>query len=293
MRILLLGKEGQLGWELCRTMATLGDVIAFDYPEIDFTRPDQLRELVEHIQPQVVVNAAAYTAVDRAETEPEKTDLVNITAPAILAESSRKVSAAFIHFSTDYVFDGEKGSPYTEDDLPAPINQYGKSKLGGERAIQDVGRAFWIFRTSCVYSTRRSSFVSKILQWSRTKRTLQVVSDQVGSPTWARMLAEITAQTLAHGGQDVFGWVKSTQGLYHLGGDGSASRLEWAHAIIELDPKKDEQILETIEPALLVDFPTPARRPLFTALDCNRFYAKFGLRLPNWRQALELGMNPS
>ena len=290
MRLLLLGKFGQLGWELHRALSPLGEVIALDYPEIDLSQPDQIRPLVRQAQPAVIVNATAYTAVDRAESEPELTRAINALAPGILAEEARTLGAALVHFSTDYVFDGATNSPYIETDQPNPLGMYGQSKLEGERAIEATGGAYLILRTSWVYSLRRDSFVTKVLKWSRQQETLLVVSDQVSNPTWARLLAEITAQLLAKARDDSTGWLGERCGLYHLAGNGYGSRYDWAHAILRYDPKPEEQVTRQLLPALTADFPTPARRPLFSALNCNLFSETFGLRLPDWKDALHMAM---
>ncbi len=290
MRILLLGKNGQLGWEFQRTLAPLGELIALDWPEVDFTKPDTLRALVRSTQPQVIINAAAYTAVDRAETETEICRSINAEAPAVLADEARQQRAAFIHFSTDYVFNGKKGTAYLEEDAPAPLNTYGKTKLEGEQKVQQLGESYWIFRTSWVYSLRRDSFVSKVLEWSRKNKTLKIVSDQVGGPTWCRMLAEISTLVLAQGRQDPFEWIKQSSGLYHLAGSGYASRLEWAQEILKLDPHPNQQLVEEILPAHTSEFPTPAVRPLYTPMNCTRFEQTFHLSLPPWKTALKLMM---
>lgn len=291
MRILLLGKYGQLGWELKRTLLPLGEVYAFDYPEIDLTRPDSIRKTIRDINPEVIVNATAYTAVDRAESGPEMAMAINARAPGVLAEEALDLNAVLVHYSTDYVFDGTKGEPYLEEDEPNPINVYGQSKLAGEHGIRDVGGAYLILRTSWVYSLRRDSFVNKVLKWSRNEKTLRIVSDQIGSPTWSRMLAEANAQLLAMGKEDPYGWITDRSGVYHLAGFGNASRLEWARAILEYDPGHDEQIVEEVQPALTYEFPAPAKRPLFSALNCAKFKSAFDLRLPEWREALQLAMD--
>jgi dTDP-4-dehydrorhamnose reductase len=285
---LLIGKNGQLGWELHRTLAALGELIAVDYPEIDLGQPETGRDLIRRIQPQVIVNAAAYTAVDQAETEQELARKINAIAPGVLAEESRNLKALFVHYSTDYVFDGTKGTPYTENDEPNPINFYGLSKLEGEQNVQNAGGTYLIFRTSWVYSLRQQSgFVNKILQWTRQQETLRIVNDQISNPTWARMLAEATAQVLAQG-VDTYA---ERKGLYHLAGGGFASRFEWAKLILAMDPNKNEQVVKELLPALTSEFPTPARRPLFSALDCIRFEETFDLSLPPWQTALKLALD--
>lgn len=290
MNILLLGNTGQLGWELQRTLAPLGQVAALDYPEVNLADAAGLRQIVRRLHPQVIVNATAYTAVDRAESETELVMAINSCGPGILADEAAALGAALLHFSTDYVFDGAKGSAYIETDIPNPLNIYGRSKWAGEQAVQQVGGAYLILRTSWVYSLRRDSFVTKVLKWARQQRTLRLVTDQVSNPTWARMLAEVTAQMLAVGGRDVVPWLTEHRGLYHLAGDGYASRMEWAQAILRCDPRRDEQVIEDILPGRTDDFPSPACRPLFSALNCDHFYEVFGLRLPPWEIALRLAI---
>ena len=194
MKILLLGNTGQVGWELNRTLLTLGELTALDYPQVNMADPDSIRSLVQEIKPKIIVNATAYTDVDKAESEPELAMAINGTGPGILAEEAKKIGAALIHYSTDYVFNGTKGSPYTEEDQPNPINVYGETKLAGEKTIQEVGGTYLIFRTSWVYSLRRPCFVTKVLEWAKTQEVLHIVDDQISSPTWARTLAEATAQ---------------------------------------------------------------------------------------------------
>jgi dTDP-4-dehydrorhamnose reductase len=290
MRILQFGSIGQLGWELNRCLRSLGSLAVYEYPEVDFTHPEQLRPLVADFRPDVIVNAAAYTNVDKAETELKTAMLINGEASGVLAEEARKVGAFLIHYSTDYVFDGNKGSCYIESDSPAPLNVYGKSKLAGEQAIQQAGAEALVLRTSWVYSTRQGGFVTKVLQWARSQPELRLVTDQVGNPTWARSLAEITAQLLARAGQPPFDWLRERKGTYHLAGLGSASRFEWAQAILACDPRSQEQIVTKILPALTAEFPTAAVRPLYSALDCSLFGETFQLQLPPWQEALRLAM---
>jgi dTDP-4-dehydrorhamnose reductase len=297
-RILLLGKYGQLGWELQRALATLGPVQALDYPEINLLEIEKLRSMLldqwklPENRPEFIINATAYTAVDRAESEPDVAYAINAAAPGLLANLAAQIEATLLHFSTDYVFDGRKNAPYCEADAANPLNVYGKSKLAGEQAISEVACNHLILRTSWVYSLRRDSFVTKALEWARKQTTMQVVSDQVSNPTWARMLAEITAQLVAMISSRPPEWLPERCGLYHLAGDGYASRMEWAQAILELDPRRQEQIVKEITPALTSQFPSPAERPLFSALNCQHFSDAFGLRLPPWKQALQLAMQP-
>jgi dTDP-4-dehydrorhamnose reductase len=290
MQILLFGKNGQLGWELRRTLAPLGDVHACDLPEVNLTDEDQVRMVIRDVRPDVIVNAAAYTDVDKAESEPDLAVAVNGTAPGILAEEAKALNVVLVHYSTIYVFDGKKGDAYNETDLPNPVNAYGWSKLAGDQNVQQVGGSYLIFRPTWVYSLRSGGFVLKVLEWARKNEILKIVDDQVGSPTWARMLAEITAQVLAKVGDHPSSWVKERRGIYHLGGDGAASRLEWAEAILKSDPRKEEQIVREIQPAKSSDFPTPAKRPLYTPLNCDLFADTFDLRMPDWEESLRLAM---
>jgi len=290
MRILLLGKHGQLGWELCRTLPTLGPVAAYEYPQINLNVPASIRATIREVKPEVIVNAAAYTDVDRAEAESDIAMAINGWAPGILAQEARQLGALLIHYSTDYVFDGNQDEPYVEDDEPKPVNVYGHTKLAGEQAIQDAGGIYLILRTSWVYSLRRESFVTKVLKWARHHEKLRIVTDQISSPTWCRMLAEATGQLLAMDLEDVRTWFEDRRGTYHLSCSGFATRLEWAEAILELDPQPEEHVVREVEPALSSEFPSAAQRPLFSALDCQRFEKTFGLRLPDWRKALELAM---
>jgi dTDP-4-dehydrorhamnose reductase len=290
MKILLLGNTGQLGWELERSLASLGQVAAFDYPAINLAEPEGILPLIRQVSPQVIINATAYTAVDRAETELELAQAINANSPGLLAEEAHRLGAALIHYSTDYVFDGMKGSPYTEEDEPNPLGIYGWSKLSGEKAVLQVGGAALVLRTSWVYSLRRDSFVTKVLSWARQQPSLRLVTDQVSGPSWARQLAEITALLLARAESNPAAWLAERSGLYHLAGAGYCSRLEWGQAILRLDPRPQEQTTREILPALTADFPTPARRPLFSALDCSRFAQTFGLQLPGWQDALRLAM---
>jgi len=290
MKILLFGKHGQLGWELHRSLQGLGQVLAFDYPEVDFRTPSSLKRLVEGVAPHVVINAAAYTDVDKAESEPEQARLINSDAPGLLAEICHALGAALIHYSTDYVFDGQKGTPYTEDDIPRTLNVYGQTKLDGERAVLGTGGINLVFRTAWVYSMRRDSFVTKVLRWARSQSEIRIVEDQVSNPTWARALAEITAQLLAKAGPEPLLWLVERAGLYHLAGRGFTSRFGWAKAIVEKDPNVAQQFVRVILPARSVDFPAPATRPHLSALDCSKFEQTFALCLPDWELAVCLAM---
>jgi dTDP-4-dehydrorhamnose reductase len=290
MKMLLLGNLGQLGWELHRSLQQLGDLVALDYPEIDMAFPVGIRAILRELHPDVIVNATAYTNVDKAETEPELALAINGIAPGVLAEEAHKLDAFFLHYSTDYIFDGKKGAPYLETDHPDPLNVYGKTKLAGEEAIRSVGGKYLIFRTAWVYSLRRESFVPKVLGWARKNESLRVVDDQISNPTWARMLAECTVQVLAGGGDNIPDKLEKHIGIYHLAGDGYTSRYEWAKKILLLDPSAHEQVTRELIPVTSNEFPTPAKRPLFSALDCTKIKKTFGIQFPIWELSLEKAM---
>jgi dTDP-4-dehydrorhamnose reductase len=293
MKIVLLGKNGQLGWEFQRTLPVLGEVISLDRKELDLCDLDAVQKVLSELKPDLIINASAYTDVDGAEKETDLALKINALTPGLMAEMASKLRAVLIHYSTDYVFDGRKNALYSESDPANPLNMYGKSKWAGEENIKQAGGAYLILRTSWVYSLRGNSFVNKVLRWSRQNKILKIVTDQVSSPTWARALAEITTVVLAQNKKELYENFLERHGIYHLAGSGYTSRYEWARQILANDPEPSEQILQTIEPALSEDFPTPAIRPLFSALDCSRFEATFGLQLPSWEQTLELSMRNS
>lgn len=287
MKTLLIGNTGQLGWELQHSLQSVGEVVSIDYPEIDLTDNISLSRWVQSEKPDVIVNAAAYTAVDQAEAEKELAFQINAAGPGTLAEEAAALGSIFIHYSTDFIFDGKKGSPYQETDQPNPINVYGESKLSGEHKIEKAGGIYFIFRTSWLYSTRTDSFVTKVLDWSRKKQQIKIVTDQIGSPTWSKSLAEITTQALILISSADNSWKDNKKGIYHLAGTGAVSRYEWAKQILRLDPDRNEQILTSLQPGLSIDFPTPAARPEYSALDCDLFQEVFGINIPDWFTSLE------
>lgn len=284
MRILLFGKNGQLGWELNRSLITLGELTVLDYPDVDFNQPQTLPEIVRAARPDVIVNAVAYTNVDKAESEPDVARRINADAVSEIAYEAKNTGALLIHYSTDYVFDGAKGSPYVENDTPNPLNVYGKTKLAGEEAAA-LAEHYLTFRTSWVYSNRVGGFVSKVLEWTKTQNKLRIVDDQIGSPTWSRMLAEVTGQLTARYGIDKT-WLLERQGLYHLAGAGAVSRYEWVKEILRLMGREDVVVL----PAKTIEFPTPAPRPLFSGLECRKIELDFDLWLPGWEKGLNMSM---
>lgn len=287
MKILVLGKDGQLGFELRGALGCVGEVVACDRSEADLADMASLGRAIERHGPNVIVNAGAYTDVDGAERDPEAARLVNAEATAFLGEEAKKRRIALVHFSTDFVFDGDKGGAYLETDAPSPVNAYGQSKLDGERALSEMDAPAIVLRTAWVYSLRRKSFVTAILRLAREREELRIVADQVGNPTFCRDLAQATA-SLVHGLRgSPFERFSEARGVYHLAGGGEVSRYDFARAILELDPKREEHRVKSILPIASSDYPLPARRPLHSALDCTKVERQFGIRLPPWRDALE------
>ena len=291
MRIMLFGKNGQVGWELRRTLAPLGEVDAVDYPEVDFLDLAALRVFTLKAQPDLIVNAAAYTAVDQAESEPEVAMRVNGEAPGVLAEIARERGIGLVHFSTDYVFDGMKGEPYTEDDEPNPINVYGHTKLTGDRAIQESGCTHLILRTSWVYGTRGSNFFLTMLRLAREREEISVVNDQIGSPTWSRAIAEATAQILRcireeTGSTSVFS-LGEAGGLYNTCSGGEASWLEFARAILEREQKENSQRSPKLVPISSKEYQSQAMRPGYSVLDTMKAERRFEIKIHTWQEQLE------
>ena len=283
MKILLTGVNGQVGWELHRTLATLGEVIAPRRAALDLANAPALREAVRTHRPDLIVNPAAWTAVDRAESEPEAARAINAIAPAILAEESARLGAGMIHFSTDYVFDGSKTGAWREDDATAPLGVYGASKLEGEQAVLAANPASLILRTSWVYSLRGNNFLLTMQRLFRERDHLRIVADQTGAPTWARSIAEATAQIIA---QSPF-TQGDRNGIYHLTCGGSVSWHGFATAILARTPLADARTVR-LEEISTPEYPTPARRPPNSVLDNGKLRTAFGIVMPDWLTALEL-----
>ena len=282
--ILVTGKSGQVGWELQSTLAPLGAVTAVDLEHMDLAQPDSIRRVIRELKPEIILNAAAYTAVDKAESEPDLAMRVNGVAPGVLAEEAKRLGALLVHYSTDYVFDGELGRAYTENDAPNPVNAYGRSKLAGERAIEAVGGQYLILRSSWVYSARGSNFVLTVLRLARERPELSMVVDQSGSPTWARALAQATADLLRK--KEL---ISRESGVYHLAAGGHTSRYEFAKAIIqvmsELSGVTDGWA--RVKPTTSDQYPLPATRPLHPAMSKSRIQRVFGVEMPSWQRQLE------
>ncbi len=285
MKILLIGEKGQLAWELIRTLMPIGEVIPVDYPAFDITNKSQIEDTVSVIQPDLVINASAYTDVDGAESERERAMAVNAEGPGRLAQICHTGRIPLIHYSTDFVFDGTKRTPYVETDTPNPINFYGVSKLKGELAIQATTDSYLIFRLAWLYSARGNNFVNKFLEWAKKYETIKVVDDQIGNPTWARFVAEATTAILAQSlcsGEPLVDWVRQRAGVYHLTSDGEASRYDWACKIWEYASNREQLRVKEVLRAKSIDFPTPAARPAYSPLDCEKIYSSFSLTIQNW-----------
>ena len=290
MNILLLGRDGQVGWQLQRSLAPHGNVVACSRAECDLADLDQVRAVVRRVQPRVIVNAAAYTAVDKAESETVLADCINCAAPGLLAAEAAALGALLVHYSTDYVFDGEKASPYVEGDATNPQSVYGSSKLAGEQAIGAAGCKALVFRTSWEFGARGGNFVKTILRLARDKESLNVVDDQVGSPTPAALIATVTGIALAllRQGQALG---EGERRLYHLAAARPVSWCDFARTVVRLAGARDDFSLKLAPEAIRAipssDYPTPARRPKNSRLDCSRLEADFGLVMPDWQPYLE------
>ena len=280
MRILLTGANGQLGHELQRWLAPFGSLVACTRADCDLERPDQLREVIRRVAPAIIVNPAAYTAVDRAESEPARAAAVNRDAVVVLAEEAKRIGATIIHYSTDYVFDGSKVGWYGEDDAPAPLGVYGRTKWEGEAALRASGVPHLILRTSWVVGTHGANFARTMLRLATTNETLRVVADQIGAPTSTPLISEVTAalvRRLAAEGADRFPF-----GTYHLAAAGETSWHDYARFVFAeagLDPAR-------VHPITTAEYPTPARRPANSRLDTTRLRSTFGVALPAWSEGV-------
>jgi dTDP-4-dehydrorhamnose reductase len=285
MKLLLLGKNGQVGWELQRALQPLGDVTALGSSDANFTKPDTLADAVRNLRPDAIVNAAAHTAVDRAESEPDLARLINGTAVGVLAREAAALGAWLVHYSTDYVFDGSGASPRTEDAATAPLSAYGRTKLEGEELIRASGCRHLIFRTSWVYAARGSNFAKTMLRLAGARERLTVIDDQVGAPTGADLLADVTAHALRAAQAR-----PELSGTYHSVAGGETTWHGYARFVIEWARAHGQAVKvapEAIEPVPTSAFPTPARRPLNSRLSTTKLQTSFGLSLPPWQTGVE------
>ena len=281
-KILIFGRVGQLGWELRHKLACLGPVTSVGLPEIDFSRPDTIRNAICALQPSVIVNAAAYTAVDKAEAAPELAWAINAAGPAVIAEEARRLGALLIHYSTDYVYDGSKLGPWVETDAPNPLNVYGKTKLAGDEAIAAVGGDYLILRTSWVYGPRGGNFLLTMLRLARERPVLRIVDDQTGSPTTSECIAQATAQILAQVTAPGHG-LDGRSGVYHLTSSGQTTWFGFAKQFLSKQP-----VCPALTPIPSSEYPVPAKRPVNSVLSCQRLREAFGVRMPSWEDSLDL-----
>lgn len=293
--ILLTGKSGQVGGELMKMLAPLGRVVAPDRAEMDLANIQGIRSMIQKVQPRWIVNAAAYTAVDQAEIEPELAYAINAEAVRVIGEEALRIDARVIHFSTDYVFDGTSSVPYVETDLTKPVSVYGASKLAGERALTDSGATHMIFRTSWVYGARGKNFLLTILRLAREREKVCVVADQYGAPTWSWDLAALTARVISHC-EDISGQSDKARGktlahlggIYHAGGFGETTWYGFASEAIRMQREREpERALAMIEPISTEEYPTPARRPANSRLNCGKLEKDFGWKMMDWQESLQ------
>lgn len=282
MRILLLGARGQVGYELERCLQGLGAVVALDRTRMDLADLDRVRSVVRAVRPGLIVNAAAYTGVDMAESEPDLARRINAEAPAVMAEEARRLGAAMVQYSTDYVFDGSKDGPYVETDPPAPLNVYGHTKLLGEQAVAEAGIAHLILRTSWVYGMRGRNFLLTMLRLAAERAEVRVVSDQHGSPNWSRTVAQTTAHILAQADVGGPSWWEDNSGIYHLSCHGQTSWSDFAQEIFAATGTPCR-----VAPIATQDYPTAARRPRNSQLDSRLVRSRF-CHIPHWQEALQL-----
>ncbi|HEX5424645.1 MAG TPA: dTDP-4-dehydrorhamnose reductase [Candidatus Acidoferrales bacterium] len=305
LRILLTGKNGQVGSELCRLLSPNCELTALGRNELDLANADDIHRAIAHVRPALIINAAAYTAVDQAEKEEGQARAINGDAPGVVAAEAKKIGASLIHYSTDYVFDGTKRSPYMEDDPTNPLSAYGRTKLAGEEAIRTSGVPHLILRTAWVYATSGKNFLLTILRLASTREELRIVNDQFGAPTPARAIALATARLVGNCEADCAGWFAENSGTYHLTAAGETTWYEFAVEILntahELVPAERPQdvpgwvtaatggrpiIAKRVTPITTAEYPTPARRPAYSVLSNARFAASFGFSLPDWRSQL-------
>ncbi|QFS45328.1 dTDP-4-dehydrorhamnose reductase [Nostoc sphaeroides] len=279
--ILLIGSNGQVGKELQKILPYYGNLISVERPTVDLAQPDTLRNVIRSKQPQIIINAAAYTAVDKAESEPELASAINAIAPLIIAQESQKLGSFLIHISTDYVFDGNRYRPYQETDATNPLSVYGKTKLAGEEAIRETCAHHLILRTAWVYGTfGKSNFVKTMLRLGAERQEIRVVADQIGSPTWAQDIAIVIAQIIPQLTSEI-------SGTYHYTNSGIASWYDFAVAIFEEAQQLGFPLtVERIVPITTAEYPTPARRPAYSVLACGKISAILETHPPHWRQRL-------
>jgi dTDP-4-dehydrorhamnose reductase len=286
-RILIVGAAGQVGLELQRSFADAGEIITRDRDTVDLAVPDQVRAMVRDAAPNIILNAAAYTAVDRAESEPDAALAINAQAPGILAEESLRSGTLLVHYSTDYVFDGFKVGPWVETDKPNPLNVYGASKLAGEKVIQQVGGKYLIFRTSWVYGPHGSNYLLTMLRLGRERESLKIVDDQIGAPTTSIELADATRAIVSGVLAGQFGDLSNWAGLYHMTSSGAVSWCGFARAIFERAGDLLDGKMPVVHPILSSEYPVAAKRPQNSVISNEKLRARFGVQLSPWEAALD------
>jgi dTDP-4-dehydrorhamnose reductase len=282
-KVLIFGRVGQVGWELRHKLACLGQVSSVDFPEIDFSKPETIREAIRAAEPTVIVNAAAYTAVDKAEATPEPAWALNATGPAVIAEEAKRLGALMVHYSTDYVYDGSKEGPWVETDAPGPLNVYGQTKLAGDEAIAAAGCEYLILRTSWVYGARGANFLLTMLRLAKERPELRIVDDQTGSPTTSECIAQATADILAQLLSPSGDGMAGRSGVYHLTNSGATTWFGFAKEFLSRLPA-----CPRLTPIKTSEYPVPAKRPVNSALCCEKLAEAFGVRMPSWELALDL-----
>jgi dTDP-4-dehydrorhamnose reductase len=288
VKVLVFGRSGQLGWELRHKLACLGEITGVEYPEVDFSSPDSMRKVVRAAEPAVIVNAAAYTAVDKAESEPALALAINGTAPGVLAEEAKRLGSILVHYSTDYVFDGSKPGAYVETDAPHPLNVYGRTKLAGDEAIQAVGGDYLILRTSWVYGARGNNFLLTMLRLAKERAELRIVDDQTGAPTSSECIAQATACILSQVLAPAGARLKGRNGIYNLTCAGKTTWFGFAKALLTRAAERSGVQAPKLVPVRTSEFPRPAVRPANSRLLCKRVEETFGVRMPDWERALGL-----
>ena len=291
-RILLTGSTGQVGVELLETLKPLGEVVAPSRAEMDLANAASVRETIRAVRPRWIVNPGAYTAVDKAEREPELAYAINAEAVRVMGQEAPAIGAGVIHFSTDYVFDGSASAPYRETDSTRPVSVYGASKLAGEKALADSGAGHIVFRTSWVYGARGKNFLLTILKLARERETLRVVADQYGAPTWSRDLARMTAEVIGQceasaRGLELAAVLADAGGVYHAAGAGETTWYGFAAEAVRLQREKEPGTrFAAIEAITTVEYPTPAQRPANSRMNCERVMERFGWKMMDWRDSL-------
>lgn len=290
--ILVTGAGGQVGFELCKTLAPFGNVVGVDVADCDLTKPQQIEQLIQRVKPAIIVNPAAYTAVDKAESEPHVAHALNTDAPTIFAREAKRCGALFFHYSTDYVFDGTGEKPWLETDATHPLSVYGSTKRDGETGVLAENGASFIFRLEWIYGLRGVNFLLRILQLAHERAELKIVCDQFGAPTWSRSVARATAQVLEKCllAENSWEFARQRAGIYHMAAQGRTSWFDFAKLFLDLDPCRAKQTVKSVLPIPASAYPTPAKRPCNSVLNCDKLFETFGVRLEPWEEQLRMVM---